>query len=157
MTLEKYQQKRNFKKTIEPAGKISKENQNRFVVQKHHARNLHYDFRLELDGVLKSWAVPKGPPEKKSEKRLAVQTEDHPVSYINFEGEIPEGEYGAGTVEIWDKGKFKLLRREEKSLKFELLGEKLTGEYTLIQPKSFEEKNWLWIKIGVTHSKPKLL
>lgn len=150
MSLEEYQKKRSFGKTPEPKGKVSKESHppgaDRFVVQKHQARTLHYDFRLELDGVLKSWAVPKGPPTKKGEKRLAVQTEPHPIEYLNFEGEIPEGQYGAGTVEIWDKGKFKLFSRKEKKIEFELLGEKLTGEYTLLQPKSFEEKNWLLIK-----------
>ena len=146
MNLEEYQKKRSFGKTPEPKGEISKENRNRFVVQKHRARTLHYDFRLELDGVLKSWAVPKGPPEERGKKRLAVLVEDRPVSYLDFEGEIPEGEYGAGTVKIWDKGKFKLLDREEKKIEFELFGERLTGRYNLIQPESFEEKNWLLIK-----------
>lgn len=144
--LETYQRKRHFGATSEPSGKIGPETQNRFVVQKHQASHLHYDFRLELDGVLKSWAVPKGPPEKAGEKRLAVAVEDHPVDYINFEGTIPEGEYGAGTVEIWDRGNFKLLKRESQLIDFELAGKKLHGNYALIQPPKFEAKNWLLIK-----------
>jgi len=153
MALEEYQRKRKFEKTPEPEGRVLKESQNRFVVQKHQATHLHYDFRLELpesisggEIVLKSWAVPKGPPEKKGEKRLAVETEDHPVEYINFEGEIPAGEYGAGKVEIWDKGKFKLQSREKNLIEFELSGNKLRGNYVLIQPKSFAKNNWLLIK-----------
>ncbi|MBM4046726.1 MAG: ATP-dependent DNA ligase [Planctomycetes bacterium] len=113
---------------------------NRFVVQKHHASRLHYDFRLELDGVLKSWAVPKGPPTEPGVRRLAVQVEDHPIEYADFQGVIPEGSYGAGTVEIWDSGTFELLKRSDKELKFTLNGHKLTGPYYLIQT---DGKNWL--------------
>lgn len=142
--LKKYQAKRKFSVTSEPEGEIKKTGQSRFVVQEHHASHLHYDFRLELDGVLKSWAVPKGPPEVRGVKRLAVQVEDHPVDYIDFEGEIPEGEYGAGTVKIWDKGKFVLKERAPKAMKFELLGKKLKGDYALV---NFKEKNWLIYKI----------
>ncbi|MFW6110186.1 MAG: DNA polymerase ligase N-terminal domain-containing protein [Patescibacteria group bacterium] len=153
MSLKKYKGKRNFEKTNEPEISGQKESKNRFVVQEHNATNLHYDFRLELpenisggEFVLKSWAVPKGVPQKKGVKRLAIQTEDHPVKYINFEGKIPKGEYGAGTVEIWDKGEFKLFKREENLYDFKLDGEKLTGNYVLIHPKSFEENNWLIFK-----------
>ena len=113
-----------------------------FVIQKHHARNLHWDFRLEMDGVLKSWAVPKEPSTQIGLKRLAVQVEDHELDYADFEGDIPEGEYGAGKVEIWDKGTYELLSRKEKKLVFMLDGEKLKGKYTLVQFGK-EDKNWL--------------
>lgn len=116
-----------------------------FVIQKHHARNLHYDFRLEMDGVLKSWAVPKEPPSEAGVKRLAVQVEDHDLDYANFEGDIPEGEYGAGKVEIWDKGTYDLIDRKKKKIVFDLHGEKLNGRYTLVQFGK-EEKNWLFFK-----------
>jgi len=142
--LKKYQEKRKFSVTSEPKGKIEKTGQSRFVVQEHHASHLHYDFRLEMDGVLKSWAVPKGPPEVAGVKRLAVAVEDHPVGYIDFEGEIPEGQYGAGIVKIWDKGKFILKSREPKVMKFELLGKRLKGDYALV---NFRGKNWLLYKL----------
>lgn len=116
----------------------------RFVVQLHHAKHLHYDFRLEMDGVLKSWAVPKGPPTQPGVRRLAVMVEDHPLSYIEFEGVIPEGMYGAGKVEIWDKGTYTLKSRSTSKLEFILDGEKLKGEYALIKFK--ENENWLLIK-----------
>jgi bifunctional non-homologous end joining protein LigD len=115
----------------------------RFVVQEHHASRLHWDFRLELDGVLKSWAVPKGPPEEPGIRRLAVEVEDHPVDYITFEGTIPKGEYGGGTVRIWDKGAFKLKRRTNDIYEFWLNGKRLKGKYSLIR---FKEKNWLMLK-----------
>ena len=115
----------------------------RFVVQKHNATHLHYDFRLEMDNVLKSWAVPKGPPTEPGIRRLAVQVEDHALTWIGFEGIIPKGEYGAGTVEIWDKGTYTLKNRTEKMIEFALEGTKLRGNYTLI---NFKENNWLLIR-----------
>lgn len=147
MSLQKYQSKRKFNITSEPKGKVMKKNLNRFVVQEHHARNLHYDFRLELEGVLKSWAVPKGVPEIIGIKRLAVQVEDHPVEYINFSGTIPEGEYGAGEVKIWDKGEYELLAGDldKGGIKIKLNGKKLKGDYALVRFK--DKKNWLIYKI----------
>jgi len=115
----------------------------RFVIQKHRATHLHYDFRLEMDNVLKSWAVPKGPPTEAGVRRLAVQVEDHALDYISFEGTIPEGEYGAGTVEIWDKGTYTLKNRTDKKIEFTLHGSKLKGDYALI---NFKENNWLLIR-----------
>ena len=115
-----------------------------FVIQKHAARRLHYDLRLEMDGVLKSWAVPKEPPVEAGVKRLAVQVEDHPLEYANFEGIIPEGHYGAGKVEIWDKGKYILRERTENKIIFDLEGERLRGTYVLIRFKG--DKNWLFFK-----------
>src|SRR5882724_8249344 len=107
MSLKEYVKKRNFTKTAEPkGGRLRGGKGHRFVIQKHAASRLHYDFRLELGGTLKSWAVPKGVPYRKGERRLAVHVEDHPVSYIDFEGTIPKGQYGGGTVMVWDKGKF---------------------------------------------------
>jgi DNA ligase D-like protein (predicted 3'-phosphoesterase) len=116
----------------------------RFVVQKHDATRLHYDFRLEMDEVLKSWAIPKEPPTEPNIKRLAVEVDDHPVSYITFEGTIREGEYGAGTVEIWDKGTYTLKSRSSNKIVFTLRGEKLAGDYVLVRFK--EDKNWLFFK-----------
>ncbi len=115
-----------------------------FVIQKHAARRLHYDLRLEMDGVLKSWAVPKKPPKTPGIKRLAVQVEDHPIEYANFEGIIPEGHYGAGRVEIWDKGSYVLKERTDNKIVFELNGEKLKGTYALLRFKG--DKNWLFFK-----------
>ena len=119
-----------------------------FVAQKHKATHLHYDFRLEKDGVLKSWAIPKEPPTEESIKRLAVQVEDHSLGYENFEGEIPEELYGAGTVETWDKGYYVPIKFQSKELIFELKGKKLKGTYCLIKlkPKNPQDKNWLFFK-----------
>ncbi len=146
MALEKYQAKRKFSVTPEPKGAVKNQGLSRFVVQKHQASHLHYDFRLERQGVLKSWAVPKGVPEKIGVKRLAIEVEDHPVDYINFSGCIPKGEYGAGTVEIYDKGKWQALdgSLEHGSMKFNLAGKKLKGEYVLVRLK--DKKNWLIYK-----------
>ena len=141
MALEEYKRKRDFKQTPEPPAKLGKGKQRRFVVQKHRATRLHYDFRLEMDGVLKSWAVPKGPSLDPADKRLAMQVEDHPVSYFDFEGTIPAGNYGAGTVMVWDVGTWEplgdpaeMLRKGD--LKFRLNGEKLKGEFALIHIKA---------------------
>lgn len=119
-----------------------------FVIHKHHASHLHYDLRLEIDGVLKSWAVPKEPSKIKGIKRLAIQVEDHPFEYANFEGEIPEGNYGAGKVEIWDNGTYKLLKKSEKEIEFELKGKKLNGKFVLVKTNYGKNKNsWLFFKI----------
>ena len=143
MGLEEYQAKRHFEKTPEPKGKLGSGGGRRFVVQRHQARHLHYDFRLEMEGVLKSWAVPKGVPAESGIRRLAVQVEDHPVDYIDFAGRIPEGEYGAGTVEIWDKGEYSLDGKAPDRLELTLKGKKLSGAYALIHTGG---KNWLIIK-----------
>jgi bifunctional non-homologous end joining protein LigD len=152
--LEEYRRKRRFPATPEPSGKETAKPGRRFVVQKHRARQLHYDFRLEIDGVLKSWAVPKGPSLNPSDKRLAIETEDHPVEYGDFEGVIPEGNYGAGTVMLWDRGSFEV--EGEKSapeqygggeLKFQLHGRKLRGSFALVRMRRADQKNaWLLIK-----------
>ncbi len=115
----------------------------RFVVHRHQARQLHYDFRLEIDGVLKSWAVPKGVPLEPGVRRLAVRVEDHPLDYITFAGRIPRGQYGAGTVGIWDKGEFELSRNEPGRLEITLNGERLSGDYVLIHT---DGQNWLLIR-----------
>jgi DNA ligase D-like protein (predicted 3'-phosphoesterase) len=144
MELEEYQKKRDFQKTNEPSGGERGSNGNTYVIQKHQATHLHYDLRLEMEGVLKSWAVPKTPPTKSGVKRLAVQVEDHPIEYAEFEGTIPEGEYGAGTVELWDKGTYVLKDRKENKLVFEINGERLNGNYCLVRFKG--KKNWLFFK-----------
>jgi bifunctional non-homologous end joining protein LigD len=159
MSLSKYNQKRDFKQTQEPKGKIGKSaSELIFVVQKHAASHLHYDFRLEVDGVLKSWAVPKGPSMNPDDKRLAMMVEDHPYSYKDFEGSIPEGNYGAGNVIVWDNGTYtpaeetksaeKILLEGIKKgrLSFILKGEKLNGEFSLVQLKGKQENAWLLIK-----------
>jgi DNA ligase D-like protein (predicted 3'-phosphoesterase) len=115
-----------------------------YVIQKHKATHLHYDLRLEINGVLKSWAIPKEPPTAPGVRRLAVQVEDHPIEYANFEGKIPKGTYGAGTVEIWDKGTYRLIEQKENKLIIEINGEKLRGVYALIRFKDY--KNWLFFK-----------
>jgi len=143
LSLKSYEKKRRFARTPEPGPMVEKSGGNRFVVQEHHASRLHWDFRLELDGVLKSWAVPKGPPEEPGLRRLAVEVEDHPVDYITFKGTIPKGEYGAGSVEIWDKGVFKLKRRTNDIYEFWLKGKRLKGKYNLIR---FKDRNWLIFK-----------
>jgi bifunctional non-homologous end joining protein LigD len=119
---------------------------NHFVVQEHLSSHHHYDFRLELDGALKSWAIPKGIPQVKKVKRLAVQVEDHDLDYISFEGEIAEGSYGAGTVRIYDSGEYYLLEKKEDRIKIVLLGKKLEGVYELIRLKDL--KNWLIFMLG---------
>ena len=144
--LTEYLAKRDFTVTPEPAGKEKTAEKRIFVVQEHHARRLHYDLRLESGGVLKSWAVPKGIPESTEDKRLAVETEDHPVEYAKFEGSIPEGQYGAGTVKIWDKGSFETKVWDENKVEFTLNGERLKGRYVLVRLKKAGEKSWLLLK-----------
>jgi DNA ligase D-like protein (predicted ligase)/DNA ligase D-like protein (predicted 3'-phosphoesterase) len=145
--LSEYLSKRNFSITTEPVGNTEKKIQAKvFVVQEHHARRLHYDLRLEKDGILKSWAVPKGIPESSDEKRLAVETEDHPLEYANFEGTIPPGQYGAGTVKIWDKGSYEAKVWDEIKIEFNLHGEKLRGRFVLVRLKKAGDKNWLLLK-----------
>jgi bifunctional non-homologous end joining protein LigD len=155
MALEQYNKKRRFNETPEPEGKVERGRQHRFVVQKHRASHLHYDFRLEMDGVLKSWAIPKGPSLNPGDKRLAMQVEDHPVSYFHFEGRIPEGNYGAGTVMVWDTGTWEPLGDEHEmlnkgDLKFRLKGKKLKGEFVLARMRSrrpgSKGTEWLLIK-----------
>ena len=157
-TLKKYSAKRDLKKSKEPAGKKKKPTKRPiFVVQEHRSRALHYDFRIEIDGVLKSWAVPKGPSLNPRVKRLAVPTEDHPYDYAKFEGVIPKGHYGAGPVMVWDKGTFKNIKEKDGkivplkkcykdgSIEIFLRGKKLKGAFALIKTKM--GNNWLLIKM----------
>lgn len=161
MALKDYNNKRKFDETTEPKGTTKKsEDQLIFVVQRHAASRLHYDFRLEMEGVLKSWAVPKGPSLNPDDKRLAMMVEDHPYDYKDFEGNIPEGNYGAGQVEVWDSGTYEPLDETSKlsdekellkelkdgSLKFVLHGKKLKGEFALVKMKNAENNAWLLIK-----------
>lgn len=161
MALKDYNNKRKFDETTEPKGKTKKsKDQLIFVIQRHAASRLHYDFRLEMEGVLKSWAVPKGPSLNPEDKRLAMMVEDHPYDYKDFEGNIPEGNYGAGQVEIWDSGTYEPLDETSKlsdekellkelkagSLKFILHGKKLKGEFALVKMKNAENNAWLLIK-----------
>src|ERR1700733_7426553 len=153
MALEEYKRKRDFKKTPEPApGKNASRDGFSYLIQKHDATRLHYDLRLELDGVLLSWAVTKGPSLNPSDKRLAVRTEDHPLSYGTFEGTIPKGQYGAGTVMLWDRGSWESKGDPHAGLKkghlaFTLYGERLKGSWDLIRMRGDEKKeNWLLIK-----------
>lgn len=144
--LTEYHSKRDFNVTAEPIGTGKKGGGKNFVVHEHHSRKLHYDLRLEKEGVLKSWAVPKGVPSSSDQKRLAVQTEDHPLEYASFEGEIPKGQYGAGTVRIWDRGKFETKVWDQKMIEFTLKGGKLKGRYVLVKLKKGEGNNWLLLK-----------
>jgi bifunctional non-homologous end joining protein LigD len=127
----------------------------RFVVYEHHSSRLHFDFRLEMAGVLRSWAIPKGPSMNPSEKRLAIQVEDHPLDYIDFEGTIPDGEYGAGQVVIWDSGKYELFEQRKDMIGFSLKGRKLRGGFSLIQLKGRGKGNaWLLIKKKDEYARP---
>jgi bifunctional non-homologous end joining protein LigD len=163
MGLTEYKQKRSFNKTPEPGPKVkSPKNTLKFVVQKHAATSLHYDFRLEMEGVLKSWAVPKGPSLNPEDKRLAMMVEDHPYDYKDFEGTIPEGNYGAGTVIVWDEGDYGSMDHEDESkkeqekillaqlskgdVKVVLHGKKLKGAFALVKMKGRGENAWLLIK-----------
>jgi DNA ligase D-like protein (predicted 3'-phosphoesterase) len=171
-SLRDYERKRDFSKTSEPSGKRGrktaqkragskpKRRHPRFTIQKHAATSLHYDFRLEIDGVLASWAVPKGPSTNPADKRLAMRTEDHPMEYLEFEGVIPKGEYGAGPVIVWDRGVFENISETRKGepltleqglekgdLKVFLLGEKIRGAYALVRTsKPGDREQWLLIK-----------
>lgn len=156
MSLIEYRLKRNFDKTNEPAPSKGLAPQQRFVVQEHQASHLHYDFRMEIkdqkteEVVLKSWAIPKNIPLEKGVKHLAIQTEDHPVGYIDFEGTIPEGNYGAGEVSIWDKGKWGMMTGhfDDGNCKFNLLGEKIKGRYVMVKVDSYKkqgDKNEYWL------------
>ena len=170
MSLAKYKQKRSFEKTPEPVGGQA-DAVHRFVVQKHAASHLHYDFRLEMRGVLKSWAVPKGPSMDPHVKRLAMMVEDHPYDYRNFEGVIPEGNYGAGTVIVWDEGEyhptdknFEDKEKEDKELlhqwhkgkiTFTLQGKKLKGAFALVKATGRGENSWLLMKLKDKHATAK--
>jgi DNA ligase D-like protein (predicted ligase)/DNA ligase D-like protein (predicted 3'-phosphoesterase) len=144
--LDEYAKKRDFNVTPEPSGAQIQDEKRPFVIQEHHARRLHYDLRLEKDGVLKSWAVPKGVPEEAGEKRLAVQVEDHPIEYSKFEGTIPAGEYGAGTVTVWDRGNYQSKSWETDKIEFILHGKKLQGRYVLARFKKAGKNNWILLK-----------
>jgi len=160
MALTKYNSKRRFDETPEPKGEKNEgKGKLTFVVQRHHASHLHYDFRLELDGVLKSWAVPKGPSMNPKDKRLAMMVEDHPLSYATFEGDIPAGNYGAGHVDVWDHGTYEPIDEDSEvitptifahslhggNIKFRMKGKLLKGDFALVNMKK-DEKTWLLIK-----------
>ncbi|HSO07045.1 MAG TPA: DNA polymerase ligase N-terminal domain-containing protein [Pelomicrobium sp.] len=158
--LAEYRRKRDFGKTSEPKGGGRGRGGRRFVVQKHDASKLHYDFRLEVDGVLASWSVPKGPSTNPKDKRLAIQTEDHPLAYADFEGVIPEDEYGGGTVMVWDRGTYRNLRAnkgkdsvgmadalDQGFLEVWLDGDKLEGGYALKRTDKGKKPRWLLIKM----------
>jgi len=160
-SLERYNEMRDFQLTSEPRGEVRTTGVKAlaFVVQKHDARRLHYDFRLELDGVMLSWAVPKGPSLRPSDKRLAVQVEDHPIDYRNFEGVIPEGQYGGGPVIVWDRGTWKPVGEPHEALQkghldFELSGDKLHGRFVLVRTGGRDAKkpSWLLIKRNDEHA-----
>lgn len=166
MGLKKYKAKRDFSKTAEPKGgkPLPKQVRGacRFVIQKHDASRLHYDFRLQMEGVLKSWALPKGLPWQKGEKHLAVEVEDHPIDYEDFEGIIPKGQYGGGTVMVWDRGAYYVFGEQplkslhEGRLHLVLAGEKVQGEWTLvrIRGRDSEKNTWLIIKTGDSVKQP---
>jgi DNA ligase D-like protein (predicted 3'-phosphoesterase) len=160
-SLKEYRNKRDFRATGEPRGKKGRaEGKSRFVIQKHDATSLHYDFRLEVRGVLKSWAVPKGPSTNPKEKRLAIRTEDHPLDYADFEGVIPKGQYGAGSVIVWDKGTYRNLgvkdgrsrpvqeQLDHGHLSIWLDGEKLRGGYALTRVAKGKKERWLLVKMN---------
>jgi len=167
-SLKEYQGKRDFSRTPEPAGKEPGASREPiFVIQKHAASHLHYDFRLEVDGVLKSWAVPKGPSTDPKDKRLAVPTEDHPLAYADFEGVIPEGAYGAGTVLVWDTGPYRNLTEKKGvpipmaqavdhgHVKIRLEGRKLQGGYALTRFRTGKDESWLLIKADDAEADPR--
>ena len=147
MSLEEYEKKRDFTKTTEPKPEVKLGSNQIYVIQRHQARNLHWDLRLERDGVLISWAVPKEPPTEKGIRRLAIQTEDHPIEYGSFQGEIAEGEYGAGIVELWDTGKYETEKWEKDEIIVIIKGKRLQGRYCLIRFKKVEN-GWLFFRCG---------
>jgi DNA ligase D-like protein (predicted 3'-phosphoesterase) len=153
MSLKEYKAKRYFEKTPEPKGTVkfvkSSPKKRIFVIHEHHASHLHWDLRLEMNGALKSWAVPKEPPLKKGERRLAINVEDHPLSYATFHGTIPEGNYGAGKVDIWDKGKYEIKFQDDKKMEIIFYGKKLKGPYMLVRTHygNKPDKSWLFFKI----------
>lgn len=168
-SLQTYKEKRNFTHTPEPSDDTSAQPHDEepiFVIQKHDATRLHYDFRLEVDGVLKSWAIPKGPSTNPRDKRLAMPTEDHPMGYANFEGVIPKGQYGAGPVIVWDTGTYQNATEkndepipieqalEEGQFKFRLNGKKLKGGFALIRMKKSSDQAWLLIKENDGYADP---
>lgn len=174
MTLQTYKKKRVLKKSQEPKAKKTTSGTKKlpvFCVQKHAASHLHYDFRIECEGVMLSWAIPKGPSLDPNQKRLAIHVEDHPIEYRHFEGIIPEGNYGAGTVMIWDEGLYTVSGCQTKKevektifeglkkghIEFDLMGEKLQGGFVLVRTKQGDgEKNWLFIKRKDTYADSKL-
>jgi DNA ligase D-like protein (predicted 3'-phosphoesterase) len=169
MPAKEYRQKRDFRRTDEPSGRSERRGRNQtdervFVVQKHDASTQHYDFRLEVDGVLKSWAIPKGPSVDPKEKRLAIPTEDHPLDYADFEGVIPPDQYGGGTVLIWDRGTYQNITDKDDGKRsmtdaiddghvlVNLRGEKISGGYALHRISSGEEERWLLVKMDDDHA-----
>lgn len=164
MDIDTYNNKRDFTKIKEPKASKADNSQNgqRFVIQKHQATNLHFDFRLEVEGVLKSWSIPKGPSTDPKEKRMAIPTEDHPLAYAEFEGTIPKDQYGGGTVMVWDKGTYRDLSDDNNSLataykngvmEIVLNGKKIQGGYSLVKMNSGSQKgNWLMIKKDDMHA-----
>jgi len=151
VSLREYKKKRDFGRTAEPAGSSARRAGSGLVyaIQKHQASRLHYDLRLEEGGVLKSWAIPKAPANREGVKRLAVQTEDHPLGYEAFEGTIPEPEYGAGTVELWDRGKYRPLETAADKMVLKIVGKRLRGRFALIRLKALKGggRNWLFFKL----------
>ena len=160
MGLEEYKRKRRFSETPEPAGEVKKKRGSSFVIQKHHATRLHYDFRLEMEGVLRSWAIPKGPSLNPAEKRLAMLTEDHPIDYGDFEGVIPKGNYGAGKVILWDNGTYDMVDPDtpengwkKGKFHFVLHGKKLKGEWVLVRG-SRDPRQWIFFKVRDGYAAP---
>lgn len=148
MNLGEYRRKRNFHKTPEPTGDTEDKGESKtYVIHRHEATHLHWDLRLEMEGVLKSWAIPKEPPMEPGTRRLAVAVEDHPLEYATFSGVIPEGEYGAGIVEIWDRGTYSPVSVKEDKLVIDIHGERLKGRYCLVKTRFGKGNNWLFFKM----------
>jgi len=148
MNLGEYRRKRNFHKTPEPTGDTEDKGESKtYVIHRHEATHLHWDLRLEMEGVLKSWAIPKEPPMEPGTRRLAVAVEDHPLEYATFSGVIPEGEYGAGIVEIWDRGTYFPVSVKEDKLVIDIHGERLKGRYCLVKTRFGKGNNWLFFKM----------